>query len=125
MFDNADPLYGWLMEEVEATFSGLATADIYGKLFYHLRNTLRSFCSRLSKITTSFHLLAVDALSLPQHLERDKRFSRIEVRMIPVELDCYHLLTLLASRSPTFQTVATWDLIIPSLLSCLCSRTRL
>lgn len=79
MKDNADPLYGWSSKEVEDSSSGPASADIYGKLFYHIRAVLRAFLLRLSGLPVSFRLFQVDASDLPNHLE-DGSCSRIEVR---------------------------------------------
>jgi hypothetical protein len=79
MRDNADPLHGWSLKEVEDSSSGPAAADIYGKLFYHVRAVLRPFLLRLSGLQVTFRLFQVDAADLPDHLERGY-FSRIEVR---------------------------------------------
>ncbi|KAM5479540.1 hypothetical protein McanCB56680_005468 [Microsporum canis] len=81
MTDSADPHQGWSSEEVASTSSGAATADIYGKLFYHIRGTLRSFLDQLSRLCLSFKLFQVDASSLPGLLE-ENAFSRIEVSNI-------------------------------------------
>lgn len=79
MRDNADPLNGWSLKEVEESSSGPAAADIYGKLFYHVRAVLRAFLLRLSGLQVSFRLFQVDGSDLPDHLEGGS-FSRIEVR---------------------------------------------
>jgi len=79
MKDNADPLHGWSSKEVEDSWSGPASADIYGKLFYHVRAVLRAFLLRFSGLQVSFRFFQVDASDLPNHLE-DGSFSRIEVR---------------------------------------------
>jgi hypothetical protein len=79
MHDNADPLDGWSLKEVEDSSSGPAVADIYGKLFYHVRAVLRAFLLRLSGLQVSFRLFQGDTSDLPNHLEGGF-FSRIEVR---------------------------------------------
>lgn len=79
MRDNADPLNGWSLEEVENTSSGPAAADIYGKLFYHVRTVLRAFLIRLSGLQVSFQLFQLEASDLPHYLGGSS-FSRIEVR---------------------------------------------
>lgn len=79
MYDNADPLHGWSLMDVEDSSNGPAAADIYSKLFYHVRAVLRAFLLRLSGLQVSFRLFQVDASDLPNHLE-DGSFSRIEVR---------------------------------------------
>ena len=56
MHDNADPLNGWSSKDVDDSSSGLAAADIYGKLFYHVRAVLRAFLLRLSDLRASFRL---------------------------------------------------------------------
>lgn len=79
MHDNADPLNGWSLKEVEDTSSGPAAADIYGKLFYHVRTVLRAFLLRLVGLEVSFQLHQLDASDLPEKLG-EVCFSRIEVR---------------------------------------------
>lgn len=81
MKDNADPLNGWSLKEVLNTESGAATADTYGKLFFHLRDLLRSFLDRISCSRISFQIFHLDASSLPSHLDRDS-FSRVDVSNI-------------------------------------------
>ncbi|EXK76747.1 hypothetical protein FOQG_18522 [Fusarium oxysporum f. sp. raphani 54005] len=81
MHDNADPLNGWSVKEVETTSTGLATSDIYGKLFYHVRFALKAFLDRMCSSSVAFELLQVDASDLPGHLEK-KSFDRIEVSNI-------------------------------------------
>lgn len=81
MHDNADPLSGWSSKEVEATSSGPATADVYGKLFYYIREQLRAFLTRLSDLPVSFELFQMDVADLGDNLTRGL-FSRIEVRSI-------------------------------------------
>jgi hypothetical protein len=78
MYDNADPLNGWSLKEVETTSTGLATSDIYGKLYYRIRVTLKAFLERISSLSVAFELLQVDASDLPGHLE-NRVFDRIEV----------------------------------------------
>lgn len=79
MHDNADPLEGWSAKDVEMSSSGPATADIYGKLFYHVRSLLRDFLLRLFSLKVNFRLFQVDASDLPYYLESGV-FNRVEVR---------------------------------------------
>jgi hypothetical protein len=58
MHDNADPLNGWSLNEVDDSSSGPAAADIYGKLFYHVREVLRAFLLRLSDMQVSFRFFS-------------------------------------------------------------------
>lgn len=82
MSDSADPLSGWSLHEVDKTPMGLATSDIYGKLFYYVRSTLEKFMVRMSKSAIAFQLLQVPAETLPNHL--DGSFDHIDVRSIGV-----------------------------------------
>lgn len=78
----ADPLDGWLPRDVAATSSGPATADIYGKLFRHVRGVLESFLDRLSCLEVNFRLLQVDATELkghPELVQDQESFNRIDV----------------------------------------------
>lgn len=80
MSDSASPLGGWCLSEILDTDSGTATADLYGKAFYHIRDHLLNFHRRLRLHGTDFSFLNVDAKELKdQALLKGKRFSRIEV----------------------------------------------
>ncbi|RGP78863.1 set and mynd domain-containing 3 [Fusarium longipes] len=81
MHDNADPLNGWSMKEVEGVPTGPATSDIYGKLFHYVRSLLKKFLERISISGVTFELCQVDASDLPDHLE-ERTFDRIEVSNI-------------------------------------------
>ncbi|OBS28259.1 hypothetical protein FPOA_02200 [Fusarium poae] len=78
---GSDPLHGWSMKDIEATSTGPATSDIYGKLFHHLRSLLKGFLECMERSTMSFRLLQMDAIDLPNHLAK-QRFDRIEVSNI-------------------------------------------
>lgn len=78
MLDNADPLTGWSAKDVQETSSGIAKADIYGKLVVHVRNVLAAFLHRLSSSQISFVLYHEEASDLPKYLDRGS-YSRIEV----------------------------------------------
>lgn len=78
MYDNADPLHGWSSKDIEDTPSGASKADIYGKLFYNLHETLGNFLSHLSRLEISFRLFQMNAIDLVNHVENNS-FSRIEV----------------------------------------------
>jgi hypothetical protein len=82
MMDSADPLDGWdlrdILQNSSTTSSGSATNDIYGRLFYQLRDLLSSF--------------NVDVNDLPEQLqlqprlghgESNPQFARIEVSNTP------------------------------------------
>ncbi|GCB19351.1 SET domain and MYND-type zinc finger protein 6 [Aspergillus awamori] len=76
--DNADPREGWEWKQVHDTSSGPATADIYGKLFYHVRGVLQSFLCRVSDLDLSLTLHHLDALELPNYLPVN-HFDRVDV----------------------------------------------
>lgn len=83
MYDNADPLNGWSSKDVEDCSSGPATADVYGKLFYHLRSVIGAFLVRLSGVPVAFRHFQMevsDECDLSKHLDGGS-FSRIEVSM--------------------------------------------
>ncbi|KAH7182258.1 uncharacterized protein B0J16DRAFT_356302 [Fusarium flagelliforme] len=78
MYDNADPLNGWSAKDIEATSTGLATSDIYGKMYYYVRGVLEAFLGGMSSRTAAIEPLQVDASDLPSHLNINS-FDRIEV----------------------------------------------
>ncbi|PLB54875.1 hypothetical protein P170DRAFT_483657 [Aspergillus steynii IBT 23096] len=77
MPDSADPLNSWSLEDVLHTSSGPATADTYGKLYFHLRGVFGSFMHRISDAEVSFEFHHVDASYLPNRLQTGS-FSRID-----------------------------------------------
>ncbi|PHH78624.1 hypothetical protein CDD83_3951 [Cordyceps sp. RAO-2017] len=79
--DACDPHRGWSAEAVAETSSGPATADLFGKLFFHLRKTLRTFLARLAQSDFFFQFFQQDVAALAKHLKRDA-FDRIEVSSI-------------------------------------------
>jgi hypothetical protein len=78
MSDLADPIDGWPLSEVRSTSTGPASDDLYGKLYYHIRNVMASFRSRLQGHECQLQLYDVNAAELPKYI-RDLRFDRIEV----------------------------------------------
>ncbi|KAL4799456.1 hypothetical protein BDV19DRAFT_385224 [Aspergillus venezuelensis] len=81
MKDDSNPLNGWSPEEVAAMSVEPAISDIYGKLFFHLRETLHKFIDRLRGSKVSFMLFQLDVEDLTDALEEDS-FDRIEVSNI-------------------------------------------
>ncbi|OCK75946.1 hypothetical protein K432DRAFT_419507 [Lepidopterella palustris CBS 459.81] len=81
MKDGADPFDGWSLAQVLETPSGPAKNDLYGKLFYYLRDLFTLFHRRLSSLDISFQLFQVDVRQLPRHVA-GQRFARIEVANI-------------------------------------------
>ncbi|KAF4339369.1 hypothetical protein FBEOM_6783 [Fusarium beomiforme] len=78
MPDGACPLDGWSLNEVEMASNGMATSDIFGKLFSYFCSVLKSFLTRISNLEFTFRLFQQDAVDLPKHLE-NASFDRIEV----------------------------------------------
>ncbi|QYS97447.1 MYND-type zinc finger protein samB [Trichoderma simmonsii] len=78
MNECADPLHGWSLKDVEDSSSGPATADIYGKLFNHIRTTLRAFLIRLSDSQMAFRLFCMGFGEIYTVLPCNT-FNRIEV----------------------------------------------
>ena len=77
MKDDADPLDGWSYNEYIKCVPA-AKNDVYGALFFYLRDMLLVFCKRVRSYKMKFRLLAVNAVTLPAYLE-DIKFDRIEV----------------------------------------------
>ncbi|KAK8172863.1 hypothetical protein BKA80DRAFT_319390 [Phyllosticta citrichinensis] len=99
MKDSADPLDGWLLDDV---FRKTPTAknDLYGGLFFLVRELLLDFCSKIHTLKISFTLLNINVIDLPKTLGIDltlpRSFDRIEASNIIDEnflgLQCLHLL---------------------------------
>ncbi|KAK5687370.1 hypothetical protein LTS10_001508 [Elasticomyces elasticus] len=81
MNDSGDPLGGWDWAEVLAADGGLATNDIYGKLYTHVKDVLGKFWDTLRSRTIDFKLINVDALTIGQYFPQNK-FARIETSNI-------------------------------------------
>jgi hypothetical protein len=66
--DSADPLQGWPLEEVFsfAESQKLPANDIYGNLFFYVRDQLDKFVSKLEKHSISMTLYCEDAQDLVQ-----------------------------------------------------------
>ncbi|KAK4963528.1 hypothetical protein LTR10_001157 [Elasticomyces elasticus] len=74
-------LCGWDWAEVLAADGGLATNDIYGKLFTYVKDVLGKFWDTLRSRTIDFKLINVDALTIGQYFPQNK-FARIETSNI-------------------------------------------
>jgi hypothetical protein len=85
MTDSADPLNGWHYSEY-LPHAQAAKEDVYGALFFFVKQLLQRFCDRLRTNDILFRLYNVDASELPKYLTpRDKPenvFDRIEVRFL-------------------------------------------
>jgi hypothetical protein len=78
MKDDASPRDGWLFDEYIKN-APAAKADEFGAIFFHIRELLLKFCSRLRSSNISFRLLNMDARDIGDSLD-DMKFDRIEVR---------------------------------------------
>lgn len=75
-FERASPLAGWpLPAVIRNPSSPAAPNDLYGHLYFYLHATLTTFASHLTSSTT-LHLTAVDAKSLPALLHTFPRAPR-------------------------------------------------
>ncbi|KAL4799455.1 hypothetical protein BDV19DRAFT_385223 [Aspergillus venezuelensis] len=68
MTDFDDPVHGWPSEELAATSPSPATSDIYGKLFFYLRDTLSVLHRRLSQTRIYFAMAQMDVADLCSRL---------------------------------------------------------
>ena len=78
MADSADPLDGWDLGYLLQSSYSSAINDIYGNLFYHLRDLLSSFIRQVASRKIAFELFNMDVNDLPRHLG-GRQFARIEV----------------------------------------------
>lgn len=64
--DNANPLEGWSMPEVEASGKshGVNAEDIFGCLFYHVKKEFEKFACQLRDLDITIHVTGFDATSL-------------------------------------------------------------
>ncbi|CAG8737358.1 14830_t:CDS:2, partial [Racocetra persica] len=82
--DNSEPLSGWDISSVVQVKHGTADEDLYGKLYFYLREQFGIFIDRLENLTINFDLYDEDALELGKNL-KSKRFDRIYVNNISDE----------------------------------------
>ncbi|KAH8089940.1 hypothetical protein BXZ70DRAFT_899118 [Cristinia sonorae] len=92
--DLADPLESWNVADVLAAGQkyGVPRADLYGCLYFYLRDQLRSFAERLRTFDVSFHIFNFDASDLATRITSNSlsdhgippsiRFDRIDVSNI-------------------------------------------
>ncbi|CAG8592488.1 7809_t:CDS:1 [Dentiscutata erythropus] len=85
MADSSDPLSGWDIFNIAQVKCGTAKEDIYGKLFFYLREQFEKFVDRLQKLTINFDLYDEDALELGEKL-KGRKFDRIHVTNLSDEL---------------------------------------
>jgi hypothetical protein len=82
MKDDADPLGGWAYGDV-LKYMTAADNDVYGGLFYYIRELLLRFCNIIKNGKVAFRLFCHDATELRGRLGKsgddDMLFDRIEV----------------------------------------------
>ena len=78
MMDEAEPLSGWDFAEILKVKAGMASNDLYGKLYVHISSALRAFTNRLNTVGATLELHNANARDLPQIL-KPNTFARIEV----------------------------------------------
>ncbi|KAK9419169.1 putative MYND-type zinc finger protein samB [Seiridium unicorne] len=72
----ANPLRAWTLTDVMKTSTGGADKDIYGKLFYYVRNLFEKFIRKLQLLKVDFEVHICDAKDLSKHFVNVK-FDRI------------------------------------------------
>ncbi|ORY90149.1 hypothetical protein BCR35DRAFT_343644 [Leucosporidium creatinivorum] len=89
--DSASPLESWDPEEVikSGLKHGIKRADLYGCLYFHLQDHLRSLAARLRRFKVSLHLTNSDMLQLSKDINKGDykkngllpttEFDRVEV----------------------------------------------
>ena len=82
MKDDANPLGGWAYGDA-LKYMTAANNDVYGGLFYYIRELLLKFCNIIKNGKVAFRLFCLDATELPGHLgksgDNEMLFDRIEV----------------------------------------------
>jgi hypothetical protein len=106
MSDSSCPRLGWRYDEYmkHATVAG---KDEHGAIFFHVRDLLKKFCTRVQNLKLSFSMFRTNAVELETYLP-DTKFDRIEACTLsfsPPYAPLSNLDSLL--RSPTSATAAT------------------
>ncbi|CAG8525520.1 4280_t:CDS:1 [Dentiscutata heterogama] len=120
--DCSDPLSGWDLLKVVQVENGTAKDDLYGKLYFYLRNQLELFVDRLQNLNIKFDLYDEDALNLSQKIKKE-RFDRIYVSNICDEVYCgiepvlTKLYPLLNNNNPNTTLIALFMNWLPSIPS--------
>lgn len=86
-----EPVGEWPMEFLDFPDS-FATNDVYGKLFYYLRDMLVRFQEESKRINISIEISSLDIPLLMHRLHPDLQFDRILVSLFQPE-DCICMLT--------------------------------
>lgn len=89
--DNAIPLNGWPIPDVQASGKrhGVNLHDIYGCLFFHVKDEFENFARRLRDFDITIHVTAFDARTISKIISLDEFkpfgkncFDRIETSNI-------------------------------------------
>lgn len=91
MMDDAIPLNGWSVPAVQASGKrhGVNPNDIYGCLFFHVKDEFKNFARRLRDYDITIHITAYDARTISKNISLDEFkpfgkncFDRIETSNI-------------------------------------------
>ncbi|KAI0912836.1 hypothetical protein F4823DRAFT_622623 [Ustulina deusta] len=81
---DVDPLRGWDLAAIRGHSGTLGAAnDIYGKLFYYVRDLFKRFILKLRTVNVTFHVLPYSGYDLTQKTELE--FDRIETAALADE----------------------------------------
>ena len=82
--DSADPSAGWRLETVLGSSAkyGAPDEDLFGLLYFHIREKLLVFCDKTRTTNIPFHLYSTDAAMLPSIIGKNLEFDRVEVANI-------------------------------------------
>ena len=82
--DSADPSAGWRLETVLGSSAkyGATDEDLYGLLYFYVREKLLAFCDKTGNTNVPFHLYCTDADMLPSIIDKNLKFDRVEVANI-------------------------------------------
>lgn len=78
MMDTAYPIAGWKFSEIVKQDTGLATNDVYGKLFHYVSSMLQSFHRRMRSLDIEIKMFCNDVQNLKDFVH-EQLFDRIEV----------------------------------------------
>ncbi|KAI1282791.1 hypothetical protein F5Y07DRAFT_409808 [Xylaria sp. FL0933] len=81
---DADPLRGWDLATINKnTDTGGADNDIYGKMFYYVRDLFQKFILKLRTVDVTFHVLPYSGFDFTQEIKLE--FDRIETAALADE----------------------------------------
>ncbi|KAI1425161.1 hypothetical protein F5Y12DRAFT_784924 [Xylaria sp. FL1777] len=99
---DADPLRGWDLATVnENNGTNGANNDIYGKLFYYVRDLFKAFIIKLRTVNVTFHVLPYSGCDLTEQTSLE--FDRIQVDALADE-DLVGVRTVVNTLSPLLKS---------------------